>query len=84
MTIHEFENHPEYRKCMDKIGNYRPGFQFTMDYTIIPTLAKQNGMRRILRDACKLGLLECIATDINLYCEITAETFKRTEVEYNV
>lgn len=83
MTTEQLRSHPEYTKCMDRIKSYHPGFTFTMDYTQIPTRAKQNGMRAILRDAIKLGYLECTQSQISLSCEITAETFRRTEVETN-
>lgn len=82
MTTEQLRTHPEYEKCMGKIKNYRPGFRLTIDYTKIPR-AKANGLRCILRDACKLGLLECVATGVALNCEITDETFRRTEVSDN-
>ena len=83
MTTEQLRTHPEYKKCMDRIKSYRPGFIFTMNYTQIPTRAKQNGMRAILRDAIKLGYLECTQTIVSLNCEITSEVFVRTEVETN-
>ena len=82
MTTEQLRSHPEYKVCVDKIKNYRPGYVFTIDYTNIPR-AKANGLRCILRDACKLGFLESVSTQISLSCEITAETWKRTEVKDN-
>lgn len=80
MTTQQLRSHPGYKDAMAKIIKYRPGFQFTIDYTNIPR-AKANGLRAILRDACKLGYLESISFDVALNCEITAETYRRTEAQ---
>lgn len=79
MTTTELRAHPEYKVCMDKIKAYRPGFEFTMDWTQIPR-AKANGLKLILKDACDLGYLESIQFGLDLTGTCTDETYKRTSL----
>ena len=51
----------EVNKCIKKIKNYPKGFEFTINYSQIPTTEKENGMHFVLDKACKMGLIECVA-----------------------
>lgn len=76
MQIEELRNHPEYKLCMDRIKKYRRGFKFTIPYYKMTT-GQRNAMMFILRDAVKMGLIESVATGLNLELDITDETFIR-------
>lgn len=76
MTAKELREHPEYQRCIDKITNYRKGFTFTIHFTAIP-VKKANALRVILRDCCKMGLIESTSIGLSLGCEITDESYIR-------
>jgi maltodextrin utilization protein YvdJ len=76
MTVNELRNHKEYKICMDKIKSYKKGFEFTLNYSEIPT-AKANALKIIMADAVEQGLVESTATHLSLTGETTAETFKK-------
>lgn len=76
MTREELRNTKDYKEAMAKIEAYHKGFRFTIDYTQIPR-AKANGLRFILRDACKSGLLESVQIGLSLEGETTDETYVR-------
>lgn len=84
MTSTEMRNHPGYIEAMEKIADYRPGFQFTIRWNPIPR-AKANGLRFILQDARDKGLIESISDDWgwNKHGEftMTASTYRRTGVQ---
>lgn len=63
----------EIEKAINKIKNYPKGFEFTIKYSTIPTKAKENGMKYILKKAENIGLIECIATGLSL-ADITGES----------
>lgn len=63
----------EVMKAINKIKGYPKGFEFTINYSSIPTKAKENGMRYILRKAKEMGLIECIGTGLSL-ADITGES----------
>lgn len=44
MTREELRNHEEYAICMNKIRSYKKGFEFTLNYSQIPT-AKANALK---------------------------------------
>ena len=77
MTKTELRANPHYIEAMEKIKNYRPGFEFNINFVPIPR-AKANGLKLILKDACDLGYLESIQIGLDLGGNITDETFKRT------
>lgn len=77
MTISELRAHPEYTRCMNKIQNYRPGFQFTMNFSTIPT-AKANALRIVLRDAEDAGYLESVSIGLDIDLNPVEETYLRT------
>lgn len=77
MTISELRAHPEYTRCMNKIKNYRPGFQFTMNFSTIPT-TKANALRIVLRDAKFAGYLECMSIGLDIHGNPVEETYLRT------
>ena len=79
MTKTELRAHPGYIEAMDKIKNYRTGFEFHMDFSQIPT-AKANGLKLILCDAKELGYLESIEIDTELLTgNWVGETYRRTD-----
>lgn len=63
----------EIEKAINKIKNYPKGFEFTINYSAIPTKAKENGMKYILNKAKEMGLIECIATGLT-FEDITGES----------
>lgn len=81
MTKAEFRASNEYKECMEKISNYKPGFKFTINYAAIRAVsgAKLNGIRTLLEDAASKGLIKSIAIgysmDDLLDGQITEETF---------
>lgn len=77
MANYKLSEHPEYKKCMDKIEGYRPGFEFTMDWTQIPR-AKGNALRIILLDAVRAGYLDVVALYPGLDGEVERATYRRT------
>lgn len=63
----------EVMKAINKIKSYPKGFEFTIKYSSLPTKAKENGMRYILKKASDMGLIENIATGLSL-ADITGES----------
>ena len=63
----------EIEKAINKIKNYPKGFEFTINYSSIPTKAKENGMKYVLNKAKDMGLIECIATGLTMK-DITGES----------
>ncbi len=76
MTIAELRNDKEYELCMNKIKAYKKGFEFTLNYSQIPT-AKANALKIIMQDAIEQGLLESIAIGLSLEGKFTDETFRK-------
>ena len=76
MTKEELRNHEEYRVCMNKIKAYKPGFEFTINFSSIPK-AKANALKIILKDAIDAGLLESIALGVSITGEFVDETYRR-------
>ena len=76
MTKEELRNHDEYKVCMDKIKAYKPGFEFTINFSSIPK-AKANALKIILKDAIDAGLLESIALGVSITGEFVDETYRR-------
>lgn len=76
MTVYELREHPEYKQAMQKITSYRKGFEFTMNWARIPR-PRANALKVIMRDAIYAGLIEQIATELNLELEVVAERYKR-------
>ena len=76
MTKEELRNHEEYRLCMNKIKAYKPGFEFTINFSSIPK-AKANALKIILKDAIDVGLLKSIALGLSITGEFVDETFRR-------
>lgn len=84
MTHEELRTQPGYIEAMEKIKRYRPGFRFTINFSRIPT-AKANGLRYVLQDACKLGLIKSVSIglgwdDLGNFGPLD-ETYQRTEVQ---
>lgn len=83
MTNEELRNNPGYIEAMEKIKNYRPGFEFTILWNPIPR-AKANGLRFILQDAMDAGLIKSISDgwgwDHNGEFTMLESTYRRTEV----
>lgn len=85
MELKHIRRHPGYIEAMEKIRKYKPGFRFTVDFANIPE-AKANGLRIVLRDACKLGLLESVAIGAGWdkdgkFNPFMDETYRRTEAK---
>ncbi len=84
MTQEELRNHTGYIEAMEKIKNYRPGFEFTIRWNPIPR-AKANALRFVLQDARDKGLIESISDDwgwdYNGEFTMLASTYRRTEVK---
>lgn len=76
MTTEELRNHEEYRLCMNKIKAYKPGFKFTVNFSVIPK-AKANALRIILNDAINASLLESVAIGVAINGEFVDETYRR-------
>lgn len=83
MTRNEFRNSKEYAELIERIRNYKPGFTFTAAYAKARKVskAKENGLKILMEDAVKMGLLESISIGYSLEDlrdgEITEEKFKR-------
>lgn len=60
------EEEKEVEKAINKIKGYTKGFEFTINYSSIPTKAKENGLKYVLNKAVKMGLIECIGTGYTL------------------
>lgn len=56
---HWLRSHPEYIACMTKITSYKKGFEWYMNWSIIPK-AKVNALKIILSDASEKGIIEII------------------------
>lgn len=76
MTVHELRAHPEYKVCMDKIKNYREGFEFTVRFDLMRE-GQANAMKVILRDAVNQGLIESMAIGLSVEGVITDEKYRR-------
>ncbi len=76
MTRDELRKEPGYIEAHKKIESYKKGFKFTVNYNEIPA-PKRRAMEYLLDDCEKEGLIESIATGINLELERTDETFIR-------
>ena len=63
----------EIEKAINKIKDYKKGFEFTINYSSIPTKAKENGLKYVLNKAVKMGLIECIGTGYT-FEDITGES----------
>ena len=78
------ETRRELEKCVDKIRNYPKGYEFTINYSSLPTRAKYNAMRWVLDKAEELGLITCISIGLSFesmrgetWCNASEETFRR-------
>ena len=76
MTIAEVRQSKEYEKCVNKIQNYKKGFQFTLYAERIPK-PQWNALMVVLNDCVDSGLLENISFGIDLDMNITEKTYKR-------
>ena len=76
MTIAEVRQSKEYEKCVNKIQNYKKGFQFTFYAERIPK-PQWNALMVVLDDCVDSGLLENISFGIDLDMNITEKTYKR-------
>ena len=76
MTIAEVRQSKEYEKCVNKIQNYKKGFQFTLYAERIPK-PQWNALMVVLDDCVDSGLLENISLGIDLDMNITEKTYKR-------
>lgn len=76
MTVQELRNHEEYAICMKKIRSYRKGFEFTLNYSAIPT-PKANALKIIMQDAVEMGLIESIRMGFALNGTFTDETYRK-------
>ena len=74
----------ELKKSIKKVSKYPEGFEFTINYTQLPSKGKENAMHWLMDKLCELGYLECIAIGHSLedlrgesgrWC--TEETFRR-------
>lgn len=74
MNRTELKNHPEYLEAYNKIKKYPKGFEFTIDYTKIPT-PKANALRILFEECRKEKLIDCTSIYLALTGEATAETF---------
>ncbi len=59
----EIRQTKDYKEAVERIKGYKKGFEFSVPYYKIPTIAKKNGMRFILNDMICDGIIECIAID---------------------
>lgn len=78
------EMRQEFDKLIEMIRKYPKGYEFTINYSSIPTRAKYNGMRFLLDEAEKLGLIECISIGLSFesmrgetWCNANEATFRR-------
>lgn len=78
MTRMELRTHPGYIEAYTKIRNYSSGFEFRVDYSIMP-IPKRNAMLILLEDAKDAGLIESIKMDFTWDLQLVGETFRRTE-----
>lgn len=78
MTTQELRNHPEYATAMNKIRSYRKGFEFTLNYSAIPT-PQANALKVIMADAIEMGLIESIAMGFALDGTFTDETYRKVK-----
>lgn len=76
MNVNELRAHPEYKVCMDKIRNYREGFEFTVRFDLM-RIGQANTMKVILRDAVDQGLIESLSIGLSLEGVVTDEKFRR-------
>lgn len=76
MTITEVRQSKEYTKCMNKIKEYKKGFQFTLYAERIPK-PQWNALMIVLDDCVESGLLENISFGIDLDMNVTEKTYKR-------
>ena len=76
MTITELRESADYRLCMNKIRNYRTGFEFTIPFYKM-SIGQANAMRCILRDARNEGLIESVSCTFGLELDTTEETWRR-------
>ena len=80
MTETELRKRPEYLASMERIKQYRPGFELHMDWTKIPE-AKRNALKIVLNDAVDAGLLKSVALYYDVDLNNTGETYHRTNKE---
>lgn len=76
MTITEVRQSKEYTKCINKIKEYKKGFQFTLYAERIPK-PQWNALMIVLDDCVESGLLENISFRIDLDMNVTEKTYKR-------
>ena len=76
MTAQELRNRPEYRLCMNKIRSYKKGFEFTVNFGLIPR-PKANALKIVLRDAVKAGYIESIEIGLTFEGEFIEEKFRK-------
>ena len=76
MTVEEVRNHEEYAKSMKKIESYPIGFEFTLNYSRIPT-PQANALKIVMLDAIERNLLKSVALGVSIKGEFVEETFRR-------
>lgn len=78
------ETEAELMRLVDRIRNYKHGFEFTVNYASVPTKAQLNGLNWVLNKAKEIGLITSIAIghtledlrgESGLFC--SEETFRR-------
>ena len=76
MIRQEFRESEEYKKCMEKIKGYNPGFTFTLNYKNIPK-GKVKALEIVTSDCIKEGILDSVRIGVALDGSLVDETFKR-------
>lgn len=76
MTRQEFRESEEYKKCINKIKGYVPGFTFTLNYKNIPK-GKVKALEIVTSDCIKEGILDSVRIGVALDGSLVDETFKR-------
>lgn len=77
------ETRRELDKCVEKIRRYPKGFEFTINYSVLPR-EKYNAMRFVLDVAEMFGLIKSVSIGLSLEsmtgktnCYANEETFRR-------
>lgn len=76
MTKQELRETKEYKEAVEKIKGYSIGFEFTLNYAVIPK-AKGNALRIITKDLIDEGILESISIGLDLQGSFCDETYRR-------
>lgn len=71
-----FRKTEEYKKCVEKIKNYRNGFEFDIEYWRM-TEPQKNAIGIVLDDCRALGLIKSISIDLSIELEMVEERYRR-------